>query len=278
MAGEPMINAAPTDEDLTARLAAGAEQERLAALAAVARRGDAPRLPSPLAAALLRTLADRSTTVRLAAAAHLTKLCRTSASWRGALETALEAQDERLRWGATYALSVAGHGGPQLFAAAFAALASDDGDVRWAAKKLVVRLLEADAALASRLLQPAAELPPQQRKMVCYCLRDAGVTSAEARGYLLERLTDPAALVRAAAISALGALWPQSEEVAAAFLERLRSEPDGAALKVLVATCGAMRCSAARLAGELAGFQQAADQGLRKAARLALRRLAAAPS
>lgn len=133
----------------------------------------------------------------------------------GALATALESgsldagsagpllahPDALVRWGAAFAMHRAGLGGAPVQAVALEALASDDGDVRWAASSMLVAATRHDTALVATLRELAACDNRIARKMALLTLAEAGHCD---EGTAFRALDDGDALVRIAAITALG--------------------------------------------------------------------------
>src|SRR5207247_4157532 len=86
-------------------------------------------------------------------------------------------------------------------------LGADDGDVRWAAAGILVRLRDR-AALVGSLRALLASRNATQRKMALYCLRDLETRAPEVEQAVLHALGDADRDVRLAAIATLARLAP----------------------------------------------------------------------
>ena len=88
--------------------------------------------------ALVVALGDPETPVSRAASDALTRIARAGGEVEVPLKRALRDDERRRRWGAAYTQARLGPPEPGMLPAVVEALASPDGDVRWAAAKLLV--------------------------------------------------------------------------------------------------------------------------------------------
>jgi HEAT repeat protein len=172
---------------------------RLAAIAALA-EADAPA-PDELAA-LVESLGEGRKAVERGAAETFATLAARGVAVERVLDEALASSFPRRRWGAAYALSLLGDPPLRTLPVLLDALGVDDGDVRWAAAGVVVRLKDREAT-ARALLDLLRSGNGPQRKMALYCLRDLGARSAEVEQAVLGALGDADWDVRLAAITTL---------------------------------------------------------------------------
>jgi len=173
-----------------------------AAIAELAERGRAT--PEELAALTDCLGAGRKVVERPAAEAFATLAAR-GAPVEDVLLAALASPLPRRRWGAAFALSLAGDPPAATLPVLLETLGADDGDLRWAAAGIVVRLHER-TALVESLRALVASGNAAQRKMALYCLRDLGVRSPDAEAAAIRALADPDEGVRLAAMAALARL------------------------------------------------------------------------
>src|SRR5437870_453881 len=159
--------------NLVARLRSASADDRVAAIAELG-RGDT-------GAAELEALAqclghDRKLVQRRAAEAFAA-LDRRGTPVRAVLAAALRSTAARQRWGAAYALSLLGAPPRETLPVLLETLGEDDGDMRWAAARIVVRMRD-EPELVGMLAELAVRGRGSQRKMALYCLRDLEASSA----------------------------------------------------------------------------------------------------
>src|SRR5262249_54723362 len=122
------------------------------------------------------------------------------------------------RWGAAYALCAATGPRREALDTLFETLAIDDGDLRWAALDLVIRMAERDrAAIVERLIEVAETGAAAARKRALYGLR--GLEAGERRAV-------------AAAENALAGSDIELRLAALSAYARLSSDPSAAASRV----------------------------------------------
>jgi HEAT repeat protein len=190
------------------------------------------------------------------------------------LRAACAAADPRLRWGAAYALGQIGVVEPDLVPALLEALASRDGDQRWAAAELLVASARAHQdRVVPALLAALGEGGPECRKMVLYVLRDLGLAAPGAVAAFVERMADPDAGVRHAALSGLVRLEPAPAEASDLVLAMLRGDPDPGVRRAAASALGRVG-RGPEVASALETAAASDDPGLRRAAETARRLLA----
>ena len=122
-------------------------------------------------------------------------------------EALLASDDAATRWGAAFALSKSGTARAEAVEVALATLEADDGDVRWAAAAIVVAAARESPQLRMRLRTLTTGGAATTRKMALLCLCDSGERDTE---IYLRALGDRDALVRLAALTALGRIGDSS--------------------------------------------------------------------
>src|SRR5208282_5345368 len=124
-------------------------------------------IPDDAAEAITRCLSAESKTIRRRAADALAAIARRDSRILATLRAALHHTDRQTRFGAAYALGASGDGALTIDAAhpLYDALGDRDGDVRWAAAELVVRLGRAHPVeIPAGLLALVREGNPAARK------------------------------------------------------------------------------------------------------------------
>src|ERR1019366_5003455 len=109
------------------------------------------------------------------------------------------------------------------------AMSDDDGDIRWAATELMVRLgRENLAPISARLLKLASDPASDRnaRKMALYCIRDLDITGPELLTVVERAVHDSNVHVRLAALAVLSRLRDAPEVAARIMLGCLKSDPD----------------------------------------------------
>jgi HEAT repeat protein len=233
-----------------------------------------------LAPALGRALGDPSKAVARAASDALAAIARRAGGVDDVLRAALHGDSRDARWGAAFTLARLEPPGPRLLPALVEALGSPDGDVRWAASRILVdvgrlhgEVLPLLVGLVSRGEQPAV------RRMAAYALRALAPDRPEAARVLVEASRDADLPLRRAALTALAALHAPPPEVAARLLEVLESDPDAASRRLAALALGEIGASdpaslpAAAPAALREAQRAASDVDLRRAAERSLRKL-----
>ncbi len=248
---------------------------RVRALADLQGGGDAPTAEET--DALLDCLAHGRKLVQRRAAETCAALIRRGVDIVPPLRAALVAADRRLRWGAAYALSLAGELSPQSLDVLVEVLASDDGDLRWAALDLLKRFAASGReAVVPRLVRLATDGAPQQRKMALYALRDLEVVALEAGRAAAVALRASEIDLRLAGIATLGRLTIDRQQAAASLLALL-DDPVGPIRRAAAAALGALGIASPEVVAALQRVRASDDAALRRAAERSLRLLTSSP-
>jgi HEAT repeat protein len=255
---------------LTARLRSKDAEARVAAIAVLAEQGRAE--PEELDA-LAECLGHARKAVQRPAAEAFAALAARGFPVTEVLDRALRSTDVRQRWGAAFALSLVGEPPPRTLPVILDTLGADDGDMRWAAAAILLRLKDR-GALVRGLRDLLRAGNAAQRKMALYCLRDLDARSPEVEEAVLWALGDEEFDVRLAAIATLARL--SLDRAAAA--ERLLIALEGGTereRRAAAAALGALGERSERVLAALRSASAGADGSLRRAAEGALRRLEA---
>jgi HEAT repeat protein len=239
-------------------------------LAAIARVRETARASPEELSALVACLGHGRKVVQRAAADACAALAGAGVPMGDRLRAALAAESFRLRWGAAYALALPGPPPTECLPVLLETLAQADGDLRWAAAGLVVRMAGqpgVEAALRALLLGPSAA----GRKMALYCLRDLGAASPEVRTAAAAALADPDTGVRLAALATVAALALDRAD-AATGLAVLLDDPDPGVRRAAAATLARFAPHPAAVHAALERAAASADVMLARAARRALGR------
>lgn len=264
-----------THDPVAARLASADRASRLAAIARVQEEPAAPLSDGALEALVRCAGADskaeqrRAAEALAAAASHHPRVVER-------LRRALRADSARARWGAAYALGLI-PGALDLAAlpALAEALSNPDGDVRWAASELIVRLGRAtpDSVLAE-IKRLAHEGEPSARRMAVYCLRDLSAHGEDLLALADACCEDSDALLRLAALSLVSRVdggGPRRAELA---MRLLKSDPHAGVRRSAAAALGNIgNRSDAVIEALRRAADDCADQSLKRSAEAALRRL-----
>jgi HEAT repeat protein len=224
---------------------------------------------------LARALADLGharKAVQRPAAERLAAAAREEATVRAALAARLASADERERWGAAYALAHVEPAPRDAMPVLLDALASSDGDVRWAAARLVVSAVRHEPALAALVPPLVGAATAVQRKMALYCLRDLGAAVAIDRAGIAPALADVDPAVRIAAMAAALAVLPHTDDLAERIATVLDDDEPGVR-RVAAVTLGQLGIATPAVVGRLDAATSSEDATLAKAARAALSRL-----
>jgi HEAT repeat protein len=235
------------------RLASSDPAERRAACVASASDPAA----TLLTAALCEALGDPARAVSRAASDALVAIGRRHGDVDPGLRAALHGADPARRFAAAFTLARISPPGPRLLPALVEALASADGDVRWAAARLLVetgRVHGEVFPLLGGLVRTAESA--SVRRMAVFALRELAPERSDAASLLLGAARDRDLQVRRAALTALASLWSPPASVAAHLLQTLATDADAAS-----------RCLAALALGEL-GANDAACVPAETSARL----------
>ena len=264
-----------TDDSLARELAA---EDPEAVLAAIARidADPASMLSAEAVDALARCLGAASKTVRRRAAGALAQVALHDARVLALLHDIIGGDGSRARWGAAYTLGLIGDAlDLRALASVVEALADDDGDVRWAAAELIVRLGERHPdAVTKRMLDLARDGNLNSRKMALYCLRDLEASGEEIVAAAASCCAERHTLLKLAALSLLSRVADYGERRAAIAQKLLESDPDAAVRRCAAVALGHIGYrSDAIVAALKAAAENRFDFFLRRSAEGALRRL-----
>lgn len=261
---------------LLARLTSADPEERRSACRAAAEDPAA----TLLAPALGGALGDPSKAVARAASDALVEIARRAGGVDEVLRRALHGETPALRFGAAVTLARLEPPNPRLLPALVEALASADGDVRWAAARVLVdvgRLHGEVLPLLVGLVRGGERAP--LRRMATFALRSLAPDRPEAARVLLEATRDGDLHVRRAAFTALAALIGPPPEVARRLLEALRNDPDAASRRLAALALGELAAAGVPLPGEARealcdSLAASEDRDLRRAVERSLAKLA----
>ena len=251
-------------------------ERRRACLAAVAS-------PSAtlLVDALGEALGDPEKAVARAASDALVEIATRMGGVEKAIRNALRSELPSRRWGAAFTAARIAPPGPRLLPAVVEALGSADGEVRWAAARVIVEIgrLHGDV-LPLLLAMVRSGEQAIQRRMATFALRELAPDSVEAAETLLEATRDIDLQVRRGAFTAMASLIAPPPGIAARLLEAVHEDDDAASRRLAALSLGeigganpqaispeAMR----RLRDE---EQRSEDPDLRRALQRALTRIA----
>jgi len=261
--------------------------EQLASSDPAARRAACLAAASDPAATLLtnalcEALGDPAKAVSRAASDALVAIGRAQGDVDPGLRAALHGSDPARRFGAAFTLARISPPGPRLLPALVEALASPDGDVRWAAARLLVetgRVHGEVFALLAGLARRGEDA--SVRRMAIFALRELAPERTETAAVLLDALRGDADLPnRRAALTALAALEDPSAEIPEQLLRTLADPRDPASQRLAAIALGELGARNARSVPEpaRAKLRDAAahsdDADLRRACERALARLA----
>lgn len=192
------------------------------------------------------------------------------------LRDSIGSADRRVRWASAYALA-------QIGADAFAmdsadalieAMADDDGDIRWAATNLMVRLgRENFQEITNRLYKLASGSDRNARKMALYCIRDLKIAGPDLIPVVENSVHDSDVHVRLAALAVLSRLR-DAPAAGRIMLECLKSDSDAGVRRAAASALGnTAGDDADAIAALNSAASDASDESLAKAARGALERL-----
>ncbi len=253
---------------LADRLRSADPDERSAAVAEIAGRSevDASELE-----ALAECLGHARKAIQRPAADACTALAAQGVDVRPVLGAALASPLARQRWGAAFALARMGEPPLETLPVVLETLGGDDGDLRWAAAK-ILRRMPGRARVVEALEGLLREGNGAQRKMALYCLRDLGARGPEIEQAALWALGDGLRDVRLAAIAWLARLASDREAAADRLLIALEGD-DVQLRRAAAAGLGLLGERSKRVLRALRDACATPDPSLRRAAEGALRRL-----
>lgn len=193
---------------------------------------EAPDDPSAvlLVDALCAALADPEKAVARAASAALARIGPAHGAVQAALSTALRAPQPRARLFAALALAALGPPPLKLLPALVDALALADGDLRFAAARLLVDLGRIEPEVQGLLIAlVAGGERPELRRMAIFALRELAPEREETAAALVSASRAHDAALRRAALASLAALRDPTPEAIARLREALCGDPDAEA-------------------------------------------------
>ncbi len=192
-----------------------------------------------LAEALGDALGDPSKAVARAASDALVRINQKAGGVESVLRRALHSDAPTRRWSAAFTTARVEPPSPKLLPALVEALGSEDGDVRWAAARLLVQTgrLHGEVLVLLVGLVRAGE-HAVVRRMASYALRELAPDRVEAATVLLEATEDIDLHVRRAALTAMASLWSPPPAVAQRLLGVVRGDPDAASRRLAALALG----------------------------------------
>mgnify|MGYP001821597560 CR=1 FL=1 len=177
--------------------------------------------------ALGEALGDPEKAVARAASDALVEIATRIGGVEAAIRKALRSELPSQRWGAAFTAARIAPPGPHLLPPLVEALGSADGDVRWAAARVIVEIGRVHGEVLPLLLAMlrTGELPIQ-RRMASFALRELAPESVEAAEALVEATRDDDLQVRRAALTAMASLIAPPPGVATRLLEAIRADDD----------------------------------------------------
>lgn len=262
--------------ELLETLAKGDAAERRAACREAAENPSAVLLVDALAEAL----GDPEKAVARAASDALVEIGARAGGVETALRRALQSDAPSRRQSAALTLARMQPPGPGLLPPLVEALCSADGDVRWAAARVIVAIGRAHAEVLPLLLTMVRSGEQVvQRRMATFALRELAPDRAEAAQALLDASRDTDLQVRRAALTAMAALTDPPPAVVTRLLEALGADEDAASRRLAVLALGEIgRAEPGAISPEAMQQLEKCEQGdadpdLRRAAQRALARL-----
>jgi HEAT repeat protein len=260
---------------------------RLAGADPAERRAACLAAPADPAAALLvealgLALGDPDRSVSRAASDALAAIGRRERAVQDVLRDALRSDSPARRFAAAYTSVRLAPPHPGLLPPLVEALASEDGDVRWSAAKILVDLGRLHGDVLGVLLGLARGADaPAARRMAAFCLRELAPDHPETARVLLGATHDPDAAVRRASFTALAALLDPPDAVRARLREALGADADLAVRRIAATALGALAAQGAAgldpdSEAALVAATASTDAVLRRAAERALGRRASA--
>jgi HEAT repeat protein len=251
-------------------------EERVTALVSII-ENPGQRLDAETVAAIAGCLGADSKTVRRRAADALAALARRDPAIVAAIRRGLRSPEERIRFGAAYALGAVGDEVLTLDTAAALCegLGNSDGDLRWAAAELMVRLGRVHPKeIGEELLALVSSANPAARKMALYCLRDLGARDSRVLQAVAAAVGDLDAHVRLAALALLSGSFADHDTAAQLMLERLESDREVGVRRAAAVALGNLPAgTAVAIEALLRVASQPRDESLGRAARASLERL-----
>jgi len=191
--------------------------------------------------ALARALGDPDKRVAQAASDSLAKLAATCPEVADVVRNAMRTDNARQRWNAAFTCSRIEPVAPRLLPALVEALGSDEGDVRWAAARLLVNTGRAHGEVLPLVLGLAKTDPnPTLRSMALYCLRELAPDEPGCARVIVAATRDPVRSVKHAALTALAALHDADDAVVDRLIEVSVDGADPSSQRIATFALGAL--------------------------------------
>jgi len=230
--GSPVNQPIPA---LLERLASADPDERRSACLAAVESPSAIFLADALAAAL----GDPEKAVARAASDALVEIATRIGGVDRAIREALHSDVPGRRWGAAFTAARIEPPGPRLLPSVVEALGSADGDVRWAAARLIVEIGRLHGEVLPLLLAMVGSAERAiQRRMATFALRELAPDRIEAAEALLAATRDADLQVRRAALTAMASLTAPAPGIAARLLEAIREDDDAPSRRLAALSLG----------------------------------------
>ncbi len=251
------------------------EERRAACIAAV---------DDPSAVVLLEALGDALGDpvrgVQRAASEALVALGKRDRGVDAVLRRALRSDDATRRFGAAATLARLVPPSPNLIPALVEALGQREGNVRWAAARLLVDMGRLHGEVLGILLGLVrADERPRVRRMAAFALRELSPDHPECARALVQATQDDDATVRRAALTALASLVDPPPSVLERLLTVLLRDEDGASRRIATVALGELGAADPSCLSQEAREQlrsvagTSPDSDLRRGANRALARL-----
>lgn len=225
----------PTSPALLERLASTDPADRRRACLAAAQSPAA----ALLADALGEALGDPEKPVARAASDALVEIANRIGDVQSAVRKALRSEVPSRRWGAALTLARIEPPGPRLLPPLVEALGSADGDVRWAAARVIVETGRLHGEVLPLLLALVRNGERAiQRRMASFALRELAPDSIEAAEALLEATRDTDLQVRRAAFTAVASLTAPLPGISTRLLEAVHEDDDAASRRLAALSLG----------------------------------------
>jgi len=271
---DPLVSQ-PIPALLAGIASADPEERRRACLAAV----ENPSALS-LADALGEALGDPEKAVARAASDALVEIAARTGGVDNAIRQSLRSELPSRRWGAAFTAARIEPPGPRLLPPLVEALGSADGDLRWAAARVIVDIGRLHGEVLPLLLAMVRSGEQAiQRRMATFALRELAPDSAEAAEALVEATRDADLQVRRAAFMAMAALTSPPSGAVTRLLQAIRDDDDPASRRLAILSLGEIGSANPRaISPEAIGLlredeQRCQDPDLRRALQRALERL-----
>jgi HEAT repeat protein len=242
----------------------------------------------PAAALLIDALADAlgdpCKAVARAASDALVEIGRRAGGVESCLRRALHDEEPARRWGAAFTTARVEPPSPKLLPALVEALGCGDGDVRWAAARLLVETGRLHAETLSLLVGLArGSENAVVRRMATFALRELAPDRPESAAVLLEASRDPDLHVRRAVFTAMASLLDPPPAVLACLTRALEADADAASRRLAALALGELAAGQGHAPEAVSAALRAAaaanpDADLRRAIDRALTRLEGATS